>query len=205
RFRKMHPKARGRLAGKEGVYVERLEAIAKERAARKPIPDEDWPTFAGNGARGRAAAAPPRLLDSLSRLCRPGPTWRFDLQERAKLDRPLPAGRQDKDVTRARRMAFHPVLVGQVALVADNRRIVAYAMKTGKGSTWSDATGYVGGINKADLRLPAPAALRYTLTVADDCVYARLGTRSVRDVRPGDKKQKDPNTESILVCLSLEA
>src|SRR5581483_3497235 len=48
-------------------------------------------------------------------------------------------------------------------------------------------------------KLPAPADLRYTLTVAGGRVYARLGTQ---EVRPADKEGKGAG-ESLLVCLSL--
>jgi outer membrane protein assembly factor BamB len=77
-------------------------------------------------------------------------------------------------------------------------------VRTGKVSTWYDAARLAGGF-KPDLTLPAAADLRYSLTVAEGCVFARLGSQYVRDVRPPERNPRDRDTgESLLVCLSLQ-
>src|SRR5262249_18323049 len=149
-----------------------------------------------------------RLLTRISQLGRSGPTWRFDLEKRQRVAEPrkLPEilARQ-AEVDAARRMAFHPVVVGDQALVADARYITAYDLRTGKASTWYDLDGEVGGVQPT-LGLPAPPDLRYTITVAEDCVFARMGCQTVRDVRPGQPNGKAASdTESVLVSLSLKA
>jgi outer membrane protein assembly factor BamB len=207
-FRKRHPGASGDLAGRTGPYADTLEAVAAARANLPAAMTEEWPTFGGSASRGRVVAGPDRLLDRLSQLCRNGPTWRFDLERRARQEAPHAAPERGQEVEAARRLAFHPVVVGSQALVADARFVTAYDLRTGKAATWYDAARFVGGIDPS-LDLPAPLDLRYTLTAAEGCVYARLGTQAVKDVRPDPRPGGRPggavrdNTESILVCLSL--
>ena len=199
RFRKDHPKAEGELAGRKGKYADILEAVAKQRHA--PSRAGDWPTFAGAPARDRVLPAGPRLLDRLSRLGRAGPAWRFDLQKRGPQDEPPVVVPRSSDVDAARRLAFHPAVVGDVALVADARYITAYDLTTGKASTWYDTADLVGGVRPL-LDLPALPDLRYTLTVADGHVYARMGSQSVRDLRANGRPRPVEDGESVLVALS---
>ena len=87
-FRKRHPKAAGNLAGRKGIYADILGGVARDRAGKTNPLLADWPTFAGNFQRGRAASAHPNVLERLSQLCRRGATWQFDLEE------PRHSGRQ---------------------------------------------------------------------------------------------------------------
>jgi outer membrane protein assembly factor BamB len=207
RFRTRHGKAAGRLAGRDGAYADILEALAKERRAR-PAPEAgDWTTFAGAPSRNRVVPFGPRLLDHIARLGQSGPIWHFDLARRTRQEEapaPLPTARKAQ-VQAARRLAFHPVVVGDLALVADARHITAYNLVTGRASTWYDLEDQVGGV-RASLSLPAPPDLRYTLTVAGDNLFARMGCQSIRDVRPDPRTGRPaPGGESVLVSLSLKA
>jgi outer membrane protein assembly factor BamB len=207
-FARRHPRAEGALAGRTGNYVETLTALGKERSRRPAAMRAPWPTFGGSTQRGRVAAAPPRLLDHLGMLCRGGPTWRFDLEARAKIDgQEAPFGRKLDEVGHARRLAFYPVVADKYVLASDGRYVTAYDVQTGQASDWYDAGRFSGGIG-ADLSLPAPMDLRYSLTVAEGCVFARLGTQYVQDVRPGEGRgaavRARASGESLLVCLSLK-
>ena len=150
--------------------------------------------------------APPKLLERLSQLCRGGTTWRFDLEERKRQVGAFPPPKRSEIVTAARQLAFHPVVAGGQAIVADARFVTAYDLRTGKVSEWYDAKN--AGI-EPNLTLPAPPDLRYSLTVADDCLFVRMGSQSIRDVRASPRRIGRPgapmqdNTESILVCLGL--
>lgn len=208
RFQARHPEARGTLAGRSGRYTEILTAVAASLAP--PPANADWPTFGGAPGRNRVESAPPRLLDRLSLLCRAGPTWRFDLETRKRqTTADLPSPRSSGEVDAARRLAFFPVVTGHVALVADARHITAYDLRSGEATVWYDAAAYVGGL-KPRLTLPAAPDLRYTLTVAEDCVFARLGTQTVRDIRlpaapgAGLPALHEDAGESVLVSLSLQ-
>src|SRR5581483_4429978 len=78
-------------------------------------------------------------------------------------------------------------------LVADARYVTAYDLRTGEADNWYDAAADFGGMD-ANLKLPAPADLRYTLTAAEGCIFARLGAQEL----------KPDNGESVLVCLGPE-
>jgi outer membrane protein assembly factor BamB len=204
-FRKLHPKASGRLAGRTGVYADTLEAVAKTRAAGAAVAG-DWNTFAGDASRQRVVPAPPKLLERLSQLCRPGATWRFDLEQRRRQAVNYPAPKRGQEVDAARRMAFYPVVVGHHAVVADARYITAYDLRTGKSTNWYDPVKHgVGGI-EPNLDLPGPLDLRYSLTAAEGCLFARLGAQAIKDIRPKQDRFGQPrvgkDVESILVSIS---
>src|SRR5262249_61613478 len=65
---------------------------------------------------------------------------------------------------------------------------------------WLDAQKLTEGFIP-DLGLPALADLRYTLTVAGDCVLVRLGVQGLR----GDRSERELPREgaSLVVCLDL--
>lgn len=84
-------------------------------------------------------------------------------------------------------------------LVCDARFVTAFDIATGKRQRWCDVSHFPGAV-VPDPKVPPPADLRYTLTVADDCVLARLG---VRDLRP-DRNAREVASAggSFLVCLN---
>jgi outer membrane protein assembly factor BamB len=202
-YRKVHPDAAGKLAGRDGRYADILKAIAVEQrtAARSEtgpaVADRDWPTFGGDPGRGPLLPATARQLDRLGALCRRA-TWRFDLASRERLDDPPPPPQWDgNDRKTVRSLAFFPVLANDKVIVADARTVTAFDLHTGRGEEWFDARR-MSLSSSAELSLPAPPDLRYTLTVAEDCILARLGTQDI-----GDSK-KDGEVESLLACLDLE-
>ena len=99
-------------------------------------------------------------------------------------------------------MAFEPVVADGKAIVADARYVTAYDLRTGAVEKWYDAAG-VNGVHP-DLNLPTPPDLRYTLTVAGDRVFVRLGTQSVRDAptTDGPKDGDKPRRRTTRVCWS---
>lgn len=208
-YRRRHPAAAGTLAGRTGLYADTLAAVAKDLPGDLPL-SGDWPTFAGSPTRNRVAPASPQILNRLSLLCRSGPTWRFDLeQRRLQDDQALPPprgpGSERGEVDEARQLAFFPVVLGSLALVADARYVTAYDLRSGKANTWYDAAAVVGGL-RPKAGLPAPADLRYSLTVAEGAVFARLGSQTVRDIRRTagqPERVLEDGGESILVALAL--
>ncbi|MFO0928736.1 MAG: hypothetical protein U0736_17235 [Gemmataceae bacterium] len=167
----------------------RRDSHRRRRVLAPPPARGDWPGVRRSGVPYPAGPATPRLLDRLSLLCRSGPAWQFDLETRKQQAGPPVAPARGGEIDAARRLAFFPVVVGHVALVADARYVTAYDLRTGAATVWYDAAAYVGGL-KPRLGLPAAVDLRYTLTVAEDCVFARLGTQTVRDVRPAGRGRR---------------
>ena len=75
-----------------------------------PAPTTDWPTFGGDGARGRIAVAPPRLLERLGALCRPSNERQFSLKDRKPLEVDPVYDRGAGPLLSNRSMAFEPVV-----------------------------------------------------------------------------------------------
>jgi outer membrane protein assembly factor BamB len=208
-YRARHPKAEGTLAGRKGCYADLLHTLAEERKKEGTTTDPDWPTFGGESGRGRVIPAPEDILDRLGALCRTGPTWRFNLEERTRQEGPPP--QSAGNFAQARSLAFHPVIVGHQVFVVDARYVTAYDLRTGQSEEWYDVGRHNGGV-QPNLKLPAPPDLRYTLTVADDHVYARLGAQDIGVEGPPPVPRFAPrrvegvgrrDSETFLTCLSL--
>jgi outer membrane protein assembly factor BamB len=202
-FQKQDGKAEGRLAGQTGSYA----AILQELMQRKPGPnlDQSWPTFGGDAMRGRNAPAPANLIDRPRQLFQE-PRVRYSLALDKLLNHSIPFQGVQNPTAAARSLAFVPVIAGGQVIVADAQRVIGCDLRTGNCSEWFDAAKFNGGITP-DLKLPAPPELRYTLTVADGCVFVRLGEQAIH---PGAAEALQPNkpappkAESLLVCLGLE-
>jgi outer membrane protein assembly factor BamB/tetratricopeptide (TPR) repeat protein len=203
-YRARHGKAEGTLAGRKGRYADLLHTLAEERKKEGNAEPPDWPTFGGDPSRGRVIAAPDDILDRLSALCRGGPTWSFDLEKHARQSEP--PGGAATNAAQARSLAFHPIILGDQVLVADARYVIAYDLRSGESHQLYDAVakGKNGGV-EANLKLPAPPDLRYTLTAAGENVYARLGAQDVGVEAPrfGQPAKPRDEKETFLTCLSL--
>jgi outer membrane protein assembly factor BamB len=197
-FAKMHPKAAGKLAGQEGTYADILGSLAKKHRASEAA--SDWPTFGGSATRGRIASGG-KLVERLARVCRGGPSWQIDLTTREAPGRAARLPAREGPLEAARRLAFHPVVVGRSAFVADGRHVTSYALRDGKAETLFDLADLAGAAKPA-LAPPIQPGLSHTLTVADGLAFAQLGTAEVRDVRPVDGVARE-GTDSYLVCVAL--
>ncbi len=206
RFRARHGKAEGVLAGRKGRYGDLLHALAQDKKKKGAKNDPDWLTFGGDPSRGRVIEAPDDILDRLSALCRVGPTWRFNLDDHTRQEGPMPS--PAVNAAQARSLAFHPVLVGHQVLVANAQYVTAYDVRSGQSEIWYDV-GKQNFVGKPNLKLPTPPDLRYTLTVADGNVYARLGAQDVglAGVPPaprfGQAAKPRRDNETFVSCLSL--
>ncbi len=204
-YRRRHAKAEGTLCGRKGKYIETLLALAEERQKTGVSDRDDWTTFGGDPSRGKLVPASQDILDRLSALCREGPTWTFDLQRRTRQDQAefSPA----VNAAQARTLAFHPVVVGHRIFVADARRVTAYDARSGQSEQWYDAARLNGGVNP-NVDLPAHADLRYTLTAANDRLYARLGAQDIgretpMPMRLGFEPKPARENETLLACFGI--
>ncbi len=178
-FAQKYPNARGKLAGRSGLYVQILEsALHEDKLAIPPSRDGRWPTFAGAFNRNRVAADP---IDVGSMQ------WRVELTpmvSNAGMNRrfgrhPYGAAALSSD----RRVPIHPIVVGDQVLVADGRHVAAYHLND--RPTSADGSGPVDVAWKHDeypaSSGPQPAAFfsydipHYTLTAYGDRIYARMG------------------------------
>jgi outer membrane protein assembly factor BamB len=100
----------------------------------------------------------------------------------------------------ARTLAYYPVIADGQVLVADLTRVMGYDLHTGR---------LVGRYNlledlrkdgqEVSLELPTQPGVRYTLSVADNGIFVRLGNQAVLGTRDRDGSWGD----SFLVCLDL--
>jgi outer membrane protein assembly factor BamB len=207
-FRALHPKAEGHLAGRRGNYADTLQALSRRKLTAEPA-DDAWPTFAGAQSRGAVLPTERGDPNRLNRLVAHGPAWRYQIDLRRLVtgdwvvppERDLrpggrPAAAPLSTVDRARRLAYHPVILGQQVLVADARGVTALDTATGASQTWQlkadDARDPALGA-----QTPAPPDLRYTLTAAEGRVYARLGVQAPPPPKPGAEP------DSFIVCLEF--
>jgi outer membrane protein assembly factor BamB len=187
-YRKLHGKATGDLAGQNGPYAATLQKLLAQAKKDGPYSDDSlWTTFGGTPARNLIL---PRMPDA--RLWEDGPTWSVRLPSlRDDLD-PDELNRVLTPAERARRLAFHPLVVGDQVLIADARSVTAYHLFTGTLRFRFDlADELMPGLDK--LPSSQPPDVRYTLSASRDCVYARLGAG------------KEEETSSYLVCLEVKA
>jgi outer membrane protein assembly factor BamB len=216
-YREAHGDAEGSLAGRKGKYADLLTEIARRAKAEAPA-DVAWSTYGGDAARGPVLPAQPRFFDELERLCRLGPTWRFRLEPKAKDDDGGALGPAATPSVLSRSLAFHPLVVGEHAVVADARSVTGFDLRSGASKVWFDVSELAKSalFAKPDLRLPLPndlLDLRYTMTLADDCLYVRLGAQTIfhaDDVDKNDPKraareaERDQSLASVLACLSVK-
>ncbi len=198
-FVRLHGDARGRLGGREVRYAAALAELLNQSALwPKAKPGPDWPTFAGSpdpqcnragvDRRGRRpmaddaqAADSPAAGSRWNRIVRPWPT------------------------IRSTPLAFHPVISQGRVFVADQAEIFGFRTDTGQPA-WGDGGASIYR-EPADvpLAMPGPGEAlgtpRYTLTIADGRLYARMGS-------PITNPPQQPGVSvagGSIVCLDLRA
>jgi outer membrane protein assembly factor BamB len=197
--------AEGVLGGRRGKY----SAFLTDLCAR-PVPslvlEPASVTFAGDASRGKVQPAPSRLLDRLSVVCRAGPSMRIGLPSFAishepsfDLDATVDAGRLRQRSDLSRSLSFHPLIVDGKLLIADTGRVLAFDLHH-PGAPGVEL--YSLGFSPVKPRLD----VRCTLTVADGCVYARLGNPRVDEkAATSTITRESKGVENRIVCLSLDA
>jgi outer membrane protein assembly factor BamB/tetratricopeptide (TPR) repeat protein len=201
-FRELHPSVEGFLAGSKGKYTEILQSLidGNERWNPAAAPGAStWLTFAGDASRNY------RLANANSPYWPDSPMWQIDLpgdpnaKPHREADPPPGTGAS------SRALAFHPVIIPGFVLVADALRVTAYHLATGKQAAQYDQRRDADNRNAVpesiDLRLPSHTDARYTLTVAGNRLYVRLGATRMKE--PEDNT-KPAESDNWIVCLGLE-
>jgi len=186
-LRLLHPTAEGQVAGRTGRYADLLQSLFEESAGwLAPRPTADWPTFAGNAARDKAAAGEVDLAGQ--------PLWSFALP-RLSADREwIGTGRLRVAEDLKSLVGYHPVVVGHTVLLTldarGNSYVVALDLKSGQ-KLWQ--VDYSRGLVRempeveaadqpfqvsdahSDLTRHVGVA-RYTLSVQGERLFARMGS-----------------------------
>ncbi len=176
---KAYPKAEGALAGRTGPLATIVaEAVASDHLAVPAQPDGRWPTFAGAPTRTKVA---PGSVDVGSLQ------WRVDLPPiplpsnfRFDRRRGMTFGTTPANVPPERLLGYHPIVIGEQVIVADDRAITAYNLNQRPADGGSTAAvvawkhDHQGALVSEATRTTLSLA-RYTLTAVGDRVYARMG------------------------------
>ncbi|MDR3639685.1 MAG: PQQ-binding-like beta-propeller repeat protein, partial [Isosphaeraceae bacterium] len=174
-YAKAYPNASGALAGRNGPYARTMaEALKGDHLAPPTQPDERWPTFAGSFTRSKVVAG---SIDVGSLQ------WKVELPAvETGGNAPRMGGRMgftSPQPTPDRLLAYHPIVLGDQVLVADENRILAYNLNDRPGNrsqsiepAWKRDESKNGF---AQARKPSAGVPRYTLTAYGDRVFARMG------------------------------
>ncbi len=190
----VHPDARGRLAGREGVYRELLEELLQQSAEWPRRPPSESITWGGSERRN------PDRRDTQD--VGGAPLWRVPLTPvSARQDVVGNALRVAEDADAA--LSYFPLIVGPHVFVADRSAVYAFDLQTGRPAFGSDPSGATSPApaSRADAviyevtprapAVPPTEALqfgvpRYTLSASDGRLFARLGSPVTRWPGPLD-------------------
>jgi outer membrane protein assembly factor BamB len=186
-LRLANPEAMGRLAGRAGNFSEILSSLLEESASWPPVGQStDWPTFAGNVARAKSAAAG---LDLALR-----PLWTFALPRLSAEREWIGAGRLRVAEDAQSLLSYHPIVVGQKVIVRldaeSHSRLIALDLNTGRRLWQADpsrlpirpsidqAAGNELVIENGAHRDLARhiGVARYTASAQGDKLFARMGS-----------------------------
>jgi len=188
-FRRRFGQARGRLGDREGILADLLDQVAEEaRTWSIPPRDTTVATFAVNAARNGVL---PRAIDVGAAR------WAIDLP--SDIYAPIHSLASERES-----LSYFPVVYGSHLFVNTAEQILAWDLRSGKPA-WAEERLENAAIYSAppDVTAPPPAPIlvgapRYTMTVADGRLFARMGdpttTRSRSALRESD---------SSVVCLDL--
>jgi cellulose synthase operon protein C len=181
-FATAHPAAPGPFAGRKGLLADALaEALLEDDLAPPPQSDARWATFAGSPTRTRIASGPVDV-GSLQ--------WRAELEPLSPTRGTPPYRRMGgmgmgatAPIAPDRLLGYHPIVVGDQVIVANERQVIAYNLNSRPGDQAgvSSTPVEVAWKTREDL-IGAPMPIRgnsglprYTLTAFGDRIYARLG------------------------------
>ena len=191
-FARLHPQARGRLAGREVQFVEALQQMLGEASGwPRCKQSDDWPTFAGTAGRnGRISQAPPL-----------GPVrWRATLP----ICPSSPAAPTAVAELPQSPLCYFPVVAGPWVFVNTLWEIYGWDRHTGK-PLWHEGRLYQDPLDPSARESLAPAQRwgrpRCTLTVHAARLYARMGS----PVTSWGSEGGGNLPGGYLVCLDLEA
>lgn len=203
-LRRLHPEAKGMLAGREVHYAEQLQQLLTTSATwPTPLPADDWLTFAGSPHRNTELPKASRL--AMSPWDAPI-TLGSPVAADAGMAQNFGYGGRRPNEDSERLLSYHPLVVGNLLLVNNLTQIRAFDLQTGK-SAWGHAEGVIYSGEQEGFgpqrhshgrsRLGVP---RFTMTVADGKLFARMG----EPVTSSPQEPRQTMQPGYLVCLDLE-
>lgn len=192
-----YPENEGSLAGRTGKLSRILaEALSQDRLKPPPQADARWPTFAGSPARTKVAPGP---IDVGSFQ------WKVELETAAPsrfVSRAQPfANRASPPIPPERLLAYHPIILGDQVIIANDRRVVAYNLGDRPASESLSSVRMVwqhehepGSVPSATR--PSSTVPRFTLTAQGDRIFARMGHSTQPSIR-----QMGSAPQSYLVAI----
>ena len=207
-LRALHPKAKGKIGGREVAYAtwldEQLKATPSGREGRT---SDNWLTFGGSNRRTTVARQSIRLSGQSVGHTLPGP-WKASRSSQNTSHR---AGRWPADDPDAL-LCYHPIIVGDLVLVNSQEKIFAFNARTGRPPAWAADDGRIyppssvkdGDIPKEpfDSNDVVLGAHRFTMTVHGHLLFARMGPPQTS--RPVGA-QPSYFRPGYLLCLDLAA
>lgn len=192
-FAAAHADAKGSLAGRTGTYADILAtALADDRLALPAPLDARWPTFAGSPRRSR-------VLGEEIDVGSPHWTVKLDRVGSSRGGGMTNIRNQMTQVATEPIAAYHPIVLGDQVIVADDRTVRAYDLdehpKDADDVLWQYPPQ--GPAFTAPTARPiAPRASRYSLTAAGDRIFARL--------MPNGQTQQGGSTSIVALERSKE-
>lgn len=195
-----HPDAVGSLAGREVNLGETLASLLEASPSwAAPVPARGWDTFAGNMRRDRIA----QPLSS-------GIVWQWEheLPEVPALEasiarnygfRPNRVAEDNESL-----LSYHPVVHDDLVLLNNEMQVFAFNLKTGAAAWGLDDPVIFRDEEAAASRMSYRNSLgapRYTMTVADDKLYVRMGSM----ITSGGGDLTNRRAKGYLLCLDLKA
>ncbi|MBY0526093.1 MAG: PQQ-binding-like beta-propeller repeat protein [Gemmataceae bacterium] len=194
-FRTAHAKAEGHFAGRKGNYADILQKLAIAEPSG-PADEQPWTTVGGDAARNLSATRAPRCrwLDE---------PWRVRLDGSDPVKDPVDVGKVLTPTKAAQAYAFLPTIINDLVLVCDARTVTAHDLFTGKRIARCDLIDDLkNGVLELDTKLPLKTDARFSVTVGDGRVYARLGATGLAKA-PDGKGFRQGKGDSFLVCLGM--
>lgn len=203
-FTRLHPEARGRLAGREANYVQALGSLLAASRDWPPQPaGDDWPTFAGSPERNAIAPKSieiqggsvwPEVKLPKSTVSDPGGPLNFGYRPRRVAE--------DNNVP----LSYYPVVSGRLALFNTQYEIFARDLATGQPAWEQLADQPLGQIYRSQDpqvdhhgRFVMLGAQRYTMTAQGELLFARMGSPVTTTAAELPLRGKP----GYLVCLDL--
>ena len=191
-FRERHGDAIGLLAGRKGHLGDTLTALlsSPRDTTLQPPPDDGqvWSTFGGKPTRNtHLEVGLPRDWPGMTH------TWSAELPE---ANAPRRAEEPAIAPDQPRTLAHHPVIGHGRAFTAGSMRVDSYDLHTGTHRQVFDPGRTFSAAN-VDTRLPIRDDTRFTLTLHDRFLYARIGGRGLRTPRDNVKEPNESSTAIV--------